>query len=213
MPRINHFYRNISSAKIELVEHISRFKFWYILLGGLALLGVVIGIITGFSIAPDASVSKIPDSIFQNYLQDNTSIFGVFFARIFSIIAMLGIILVTNFRPFLCFLNMIFLIYRGFVVGATLSLLIVLFNVGGILNVVFIVIPCHFTILIGLVIWSVVCMGYNVGSHDYGGCVFSRDFVCTHKQSLCVSLLICFVAVVLEMLLLPWLTSAIIIGS
>lgn len=213
MSKMNVFYRNLSNAKIEIAEHFVHHKWWYILLVIFAVIGLIIGLVTGFTIAPDATVSKIPDSIFLNFLEGNVSIFGVFFSRIFSVMAMFGLIVITNFRPCICFLNLILLIYRGFIVGATLSLLIVLFNVGGILNVVFIVLPCHFTILFGLIAWSAVCMCYNIGSKNYGGCIFSRDFICNHKQSLCVISIICFIAILLESLLLPWLTSAIIIGN
>lgn len=211
--RKSMFYRNFSNAKLEIAEHFCHHKWWYLLVSIFALIGLIIGLVTGFTIAPDATVSKIPDSIYLNYIQGNVSIFGVFFSRIFSVLAVFGLILITNFRPFVCFLNLILLVYRGFVVGATLSLLIVLFNVGGILNVVFIVIPCHFVLLFCVIAWSAVCMCYNIGSKSYGGCVFSRDFMCAHKQSLCVISIICFVAILLESLLLPWLTSAIIIGS
>lgn len=213
MPKKFDFYRNFSTAKIEIAEHFCDLKWWYICLAVFSILGIVIGMITGFTIAPDATVSKIPDSIFLNYIEGNVSIFGVFFSRVFSVLAMLGLIFLANCKPFLCVLNGIFLIYRGFVVGATTSLLIVLFNVGGILNVVFIVIPCHLILLLMLVSWSAVCMSYNFGTKVYGGCVISRDFFCNHKSAICCICSICFGAILIEALLLPWLTSAIIIGD
>lgn len=212
MPKNNSFYRNLSTARIELAEHFSRLKWWYILLAVFCIFGIIIGLITGFTIAPDATVSKIPDSILLKYIEGNVSIFGAFFSRFFSILAMLGIIFLSNCKPFLCIVNCIFLVYRGFVVGATASLLIILFNVGGILNVIFIVIPCHLTILLMLVSWSVICMSYNFATKDYGGCIISRDFFCNYRGTLIINCSVCLVAILLEALLLPWLTSAIIVG-
>lgn len=213
MPKKLSFYRNISTAKIEFAEHFSQYKWWYVLLAVFSVLGLIIGLITGFSIAPDATISKIPDSIFLNFIEGNSSIFGVFFARLFSIIAMFGLIFIFNFKPFLCFLNFIFLIYRGFVLGATISLLIILFNIGGVLNVIFIVIPCHLVMLIALISWSSVCMSFCFSTKMFGGCIISKEFFCNNKSVIFVLAIICFIAVFIEALLLPWLTSTIVIGT
>lgn len=207
------FYRNFSTAKIEIAEHFSELKWWYICIAVFSVLGIIIGVVTGFAIAPDATTSQIPDSIFLNYIEGNVSIFGVFFSRIFGILAVFGLVFLANCKPFLCVFNIIILIYRGFIVGATTSLLIVLFNVGGIINVIFIVIPCHLVLLLMMISWSAICMSYNFNTKTYGGCVISRDFFCNHKGAIFCICAISFVAILIEALLLPWLTAAIIIGD
>ena len=212
MSKFYAFYRNCSAARYELAEHISNYKWWYISLGIAALMGVIIGLITGFTIAPDATIDNIPDSIFISFINKNISVFGVFFARLFSLIAILLIIMIANIRPFMCFLNVLFLVYRGFVVGATSALLIVLFNVGGILNVIFIIIPSHFVILACLISFSAVCMCYNMNSRIYGGSIFSKSFLCENKRYFYILGTILFIAILYESLLIPWLATAIIVS-
>ncbi len=211
MSKFYSFYRNLSTARCELSEHLALYKWWYIWLSVFVLIGFIIGLITGFTIAPDASIDNIPDSVFASFLARDISVFGVFFARVFSVLAILLIILLANIRPFLCFLNVLFLVYRGFIVGATFALLIVLFNVGGILNVIFIIIPSHFTILLCLISCSAVAMSYNLNSRIYGGGVCTKAFFCENKRYFMAIGTILFVAILYESLLIPWLTTAIIV--
>ena len=212
MPKLHLFYRNMMTARYELAEHFACYKWWYLLFAVFSVLGLIIGLITGFKIAPDATVSNIPDSIFLSYIQGNVSAIGVFFSRLFSLAAITLLILISNLKPYLCFINVLYMIYRGFVIGATLALLIVLFNVGGVLNVVFIIIPCHCTTLFCLISFSAICAHYNFENRYFGGCVFSPKFFCEKKIVLCVLGIIIFIALLLEAILLPWLASAIIIG-
>ncbi len=212
MPKIHSFYRNFQTAKYDIAEHFACYKWWYVLVAVFSALGLIVGLITGFKIAPDATISNIPDSIFLSYIQGNVSAIGVFFSRLFSILAIVLLILISNIKPYLCFINLLFMVYRGFVIGATFALLIVLFNVGGIINVIFIVIPCHMTVLFCLTSFSAVCLHYNFENRYFGGCVFSPKFFCEKKAYLCCIGIITFIAILLEALLLPLLASAIIIG-
>ena len=211
MSKFYSFYRNMSVARCELREHLSIFKWWYIWLAIFVIIGFIIGLITGFTIAPDATIDNIPDSILTSFICRDISVFGVFFARIFSMLAIIGIVFLANIRPFLCFLNVIFLVYRGFIVGATFALLIVLFNVSGILNVIFIIIPCHFTILLCLISVSAVMMSYNINSRIYGGGVCTKAFFCEYKRYFMITGTILFAAILYESILLPWLTTAMIV--
>ena len=206
------FYRLIMSAKNCLNEHFCKFKTWYVVLLNVAVVGIIVGLVTGLKIAPDSSISKMPDSILRGYIEGNVSIFGVFFSRFFSLLGIMLLIWATNCKPFLCFVSLLALVYQSFSIGATIAFLITLFNVGGILNVIFIVIPFHLLFLFVLMGWTCVCVGYNFECKNFGGNIFSRDFICNARFTFALFVCLMLLGVFLEALLLPWFASAIIIG-
>ena len=102
--------------------------------------------------------------------------------------------------------------YKGFNLGVTCAFLVILFSLGGVLNVVFVIIPCNLILLFILIGWSSVCLNYNFECRNFGGSILSKEFYCSIKLILYVFLIVLVLVCLLEILLLPWLSTAIIIS-
>lgn len=206
------FYRLWQTTKLCLKDHFCLYKKWYMVFLSLAVVALIIGFIAGIRIATSTDISKISDSILLNYLEGDISIFGVFFSRLFSLIGLFILIWATNCKPFLSFLSVIVIIYKSFTLGSTCSVLIAIFNVSGVINVIFLVFPCQLLFLLLLIGWASVCMSYNFSCKQYGGSIFSQEFFCKERVTFSVFLGILFIVTLIEAILMPWLSAILVIS-
>jgi len=75
------------------------------------------------------------------------------------------------------------------------------------------VLPCYILMLLIISSFGAVCLNYSFTSRSYGGCVFSREFWCTHKKTLFVQAVLMFILLILEIILLPLLAPTLIVQA
>lgn len=187
-------------------------KKWYIICIGLVVLGLICGLVAGIKIAPDVSVDRIPDSFLRRFIQGDISFFGLLFARILVDLGLLGVIYVTNCRPFLCCVSWMLLAYRGFCLGITSTILIAIFRVGGAINVLLVILPSQVLLLCALIIFAVLCISYNFGCKVYNGSIFCAEFFGRGRMIIQLALILVCGSIFVEMLLLSWLSAFLIVG-
>lgn len=206
------FFRFVSSLSFGIKDSFCEHKKWYIVFGILIGLGFVLGLIAGIKIAPDASISKIPDSVLSNFLKGDTSLIGVFFARIFNCLCLFALILLTNFKPFTCVLTFIIIIYKSFCLGTVCAFLIAIYKVGGFINVLFLIFPTQLLLICAMSLFAVVCVDYNFMCRNYGGSIFCADFFVQCKPHIVFAVIITLISILLELILLPWLSTLLIVA-
>lgn len=114
------------------------------------ILGIVCGVFTALKSAAQISKFNINDGALVKFLKGDSSMMVYFSSRFFYYLLILGVIFLLTFVPFLLPLPIIFLIYKSFVLGSNLVVLITMFGVKGIFNVVFVFFPCQLLMLICL---------------------------------------------------------------
>jgi len=206
------FIRSSSLARLSIAEHFSKYKWVYIILGSVCLCGLIIGFIVGFNRAENIKLKDLPDTVLVAFINKDITNASVFFSRFFAFIGILILVWLTNCKPFLCWITFIVLLYRAFIIGINCALLIVLYEVGGIINVIIIFLPCHLFALFALLIWCVVCFYNNLSNKNLGYHILSIDFIVCVRVNIIVVNSIALVAYLLEALLIPCLTSAVFIG-
>ena len=204
------FYRSWSSFCYYLKDDFFENKRWYILVLALIGLGFLIGLIAGIRISPDASISKLPDSALQNYLEGNSGVFGVFCSRLFSILLIFPIILVTNIKPIGSVLTFMLILYKSFGLGTMCAFFIAIFNLGGFVNVIFLLLPTQLLFLSAIGLFAIACVSYNFRCRTYGGSILCKDFFLSSRVMIITALIIALSSVILEILLLPWLCALLI---
>ncbi len=205
--------REIESLKYELKDHFLLYKKWYIFFSILVGLGLAIGIFVGFSMKTNLTLDKIPETLFVNFVEGKVGVANLVFSRIISMLLLVLGVWLSCFRPWLGLFGSIAIVYRSFVVGVTCACLIILYNVVGVLNVLLLVLPCYILFLLVLASFATICISFSFSSRIYGGNVLSVDFLCRNKKALFVLLILMFVCVVLELILLPILSSTLLIQS
>ena len=160
MFRTRRFMRGSGWAKVSIAEHFSKYKWFYVILGAACIAGLVIGFVTGFSRAGDIKFEDLSDTVLVAFINKDASSASVFFSRFFAFLGLIILIWLINCKPFLCWLTFIVLIYRAFLIGVNCAILIVLYHMGGVINVILIFLPIHLITLFALLIWCVVCIIY-----------------------------------------------------
>ena len=206
------FRRNFEVFILELKDHFTYHKKWYLFLGILLILSIIVGIITACAMK-EVSVSKIPDNVYQSYISGKSNIIKLAFGRLFNTLLLVLLILLLCFRREFALLSVGILCYRAFMLGVTITLVIRLFNVAGVLNVLLLIIPCYVLTLFLLVTWAILCIRYSFEAHSFGGGVFSREFWCMHKRTILILGLSILILAVLECLLLPMLSSTFLVSK
>ena len=212
MARGATYYRRLYGVKQSISEHFACYKFFYILLGVCALIGIVVGLITGFRYSADMKLEHLSDALLLKFIERDISIVSLFFTRFFIALGLFVLIWLSNLKPWLCFITPIIIIYRAFLIGLNCAVLIVLFKLGGIINVLVVYIPTQIIMLGCLIIWGSVCMRQNIYSkHTNCPCVSMRFLANTLTVLIfCLSGLL--IACLLEAILLPVLTASFFLG-
>lgn len=211
MPFFVSNFRKIQTFKDCVVEHFCRYKTQYIFLFVVVLSAFLIGLIAGFKKAGDSTLEALPDVVFCKYLQCNITLGQFFLSRFFSFVGMLIFIWLLHFNKWTGLLSITILIYNAFVIGCTSAILISLCRFGGIVNVLLVYLPFHLLTLFCLIVFTAVCINFSFDTCNAGCGKLSMEFFGTIKFVLLTILILQLVGCVLEIILLPWLSSAIII--
>jgi len=211
MSVLNSFNREVEIAKFEIKDHFSFYKKWYVLLGILLLVGAIVGIVVGLSMKTNLTLAKVPEKLFVRFVQGELNVGSLFFMRIFSALGIAIVVWLCCLKSFLCPLGVALLVYRSFMLGVASVMLIALYNITGLINVLLVVVPCYFSLLFFLLTFLIVCINHCKLSKIYGGSVLSREFWCKNKKTLIIIGILSLVCVVLEIILLPILSSTLVI--
>lgn len=206
------FFRFWGNAKMGLRDGFCENKKWFIVCFVLVVAGIICGIGAGVRLASDVSVARIPDSFLRKFLDGDISIWGLLFSRILVNAGFLLVVFVTNCRPIMCFVSFILLTYRAFCLGITCAILITIFKVGGILNVILVILPTQILVLFALIIFVVTCVSYNFSCKVYGGSIFCSEFWLESRNAVYITLTLIGIAIIFETLMLSWLSAFLIVG-
>lgn len=212
MARARNFSRSFGWIRISIGEHFAKYKWFYVILLSVCLVGLVAGFITGFRSAEDLTLVDLPDVTLVAFIKKDIANLSVFFSRIFAFLGLLILIWVSNCKKWLAFITFVVLLYRSFLVGVNCAMLIVLYQMGGIINVILIFFPFHLLALFALVCWSVVCLYGNLAQRSCGYSPLCGEFLKNNKMCLLTAFLIAFIAFFMEALLIPYLTAAVFVG-
>ncbi len=207
----NVWHREADILRFELKEHFATYKKWYVVFGILLLIGLVAGIIVGISMRTNLTITKVPEKTFVNFVTGKSSIVGLFFSRLGSVVLLCVAIWLSCIRPWIGALGIALIVYRSFMLGVTSAMLVLLYNISGAINVLLIVIPCYMSLLCVLASFAIITMRYSASTKVYGGSVLSRDFWCIHKKPFIFLGMVILFTIVLELILLPLLSSTLLV--
>jgi len=198
---------------MSIADHFSKYKWFYLIFGAVCLTGLVAGFIIGFSRAENITLVDLPDTVLIAFINNDATSVSVFFSRFFAFLGLIILVWLTNCKPFLCWIAFFILLYRAFLIGVNCALLIILYQMGGIINVIIIFLPCHLISLFALLVWCAICFYSNLANKCLGYNIISLDFISGKRMEILIVYSLAFIAYLVEALLLPCLTSAVFIGS
>ncbi len=211
MPFFVSNFRKFLIIKDSIAEHFGRYKKQYLVLLILIFSALIVGVIAGIKKAQISNIEGLPDITLLKYLSSNINIGGVFASRFFSTIGLLILVWLLSFNRFTSLFSTLILIYNAYIIGATCAMLLSLFRFAGFINILLVYLPCRLLSLLCLLVFSVVCIRFSFDKCNTAS-VLSFDFYATTRAVLvCVFSLLC-ISCVFELIFLPWVSSAIIVG-
>ncbi|MCL2540688.1 MAG: hypothetical protein FWE53_04680 [Firmicutes bacterium] len=208
MARSAKYYRRFYDLRQIIADHFKLHKSFYIMLTVCCVAGLAIGLVSGFRYSGEIKPDNLADGILVKYIKRDVSILALFFTRILSAAGLFLLIWAVNYRPWLCFFTPLVLIYTAFLAGLNSAVLILLFKLGGVINVVFLYIPCQLLIMAALIIWGVVCLRHSFYARQCGVPVISLPFLKCNLNVLIICGAVLLIAFLFETILTPVLTAS-----
>ena len=152
----NKFGGFSSNLKYKIAEGFNNNKKCCFILFLVALIGILTGVFTAINYCNGQTLINFNDFSLCKYLSGELGTLELFFSRFLSYAIVMAIVLVTSCSVFVVPINFFLLAYRGYLLSLNVSIMIILYGVGGIMTGIFIILPCHLLCL--LLIAAFMCM-------------------------------------------------------
>lgn len=193
-------------------QHFISYKWQYIFLLLLAILGLVFGFVSAASRMENISLSDLPDTTIVSFINKTISPFSFFFSRFFGVLGLIVLIYACGVASFLCFIPVLVVVYNSILLAINCSILINLYKLGGIIDVVFVFFPIHFVLLCVFIVWAAVCIKQSFECKKTGVGVFSSVFLSQHRACIMCCFALSILAIILETIVMHCVSSVIFIG-
>lgn len=207
----SNFNRNAYRFKNKLSLYFTQYKFSILICSLLALLGCSLGIYTAIKYSGEIELSNLADSNLVDFLKGDKGTMGLFFPYLFSFSLYCCVIIFLNFKPVLSVFTYFALIVRGYLIGFDITVLIVLYGFAGIINVVFIILPCDLMVLCSLIIIAAIALKRNRNIKNFGPSCNCNSNSINFKKAYCFFIVIGILILLLKCLLLPLIRVTIIV--
>jgi len=205
------FGRNFYYIKQSIVLHIKAHSFLYVLSLVFFLFGFITGIFSAMKYASIVAFEDISDGVLLNFLTHATSIFGLFFSRLMGYLFLLILLYTSISIVWLAPFVYLILIYKSFLIAVTISFIIVLCGLGGVLLTLFVLIPVAIITSIAFIILITSCISRTFMCKKYGGFYYCNEAPHFLFNILVICAILLFIACVWELIFLPIFSATIII--
>jgi hypothetical protein len=205
------WFRKLYFIKQKIAVHFQMHKTLYIIGLICFLLGFITGIFSGIKYADVVAYEHISDTTLVNYLSHNASIVGLFFSRFIAYFFLLILLFFLHGIVWLAPLGFLFLVYKSFLYGVTITFFIILCGLGGVLLTLFVLLPVCILVTTAFLVLVTTCVSRSVLCKKYGGAYICNDAPNFLIGTLYVAVILLLLACFLEFLILPIISTTIII--
>lgn len=196
----------LNEIKRKVLDCFKVNKVYFIFLISFFLLGVIIGLISVFTYFKILDINNLTDSCLLNYLKDKIGLFSFLIRRFFHIFLIFISIFIISFNKFTCFLNSVILLYLGYILIFNLSVIIICFGFFGVIYSLISILIIGLALNLLLIITMMICRDCCLCNFGFlNGC---KDNFILFLILLALILVLC----ILEILLLPFLSSTFIVN-
>lgn len=201
----------LNRAKSKLREFFSLYKYYFLVLFLVVLLGFLTGIFTVNRYSGNIDVDNMVDKTLAGFIQGDTSNWSVFFNNLLYGSLCICVIVFFNFKPFMSIFTIFILLYRSYVMAFMFMSFIILYSFAGAMNAILIIFPCDLMCLIIMCLFASLAIKKNFIIKKYGrspkNCYCNIDYTKTY-----IILWIAFLCILLiKALMLPVIRFTIIL--
>lgn len=186
-----------------IFENVKINKFLLIMISIITFIAFLTGIIVGAK-----THSNIIDSDNFGVVDITTGgLTSTFFTRLLSMFFIMLILLGCSFTIYLLPIGIIFIVYRGYLLGLNICLMIVKFGFSGTLISIIVAFPCQLIALAIMILFFVIMYKTNKDYRCWGGCRTSHQ----RLKIVLTTILSLFIICILEALLLALFSAKVIL--
>lgn len=186
-----------------IFENVKINKFLLIIISIITFIAFLTGIIVGAK-----THSNIIDSDNFGVVDITTGgLTSTFFTRLLSMFFIMLILLGCSFTIYLLPIGIIFIVYRGYLLGLNICLMIVKFGFSGTLISIIVAFPCQLIALAIMILFFVIMYKTNKDYRCWGGCRTSHQ----RLKIVLTTILSLFIICILEALLLALFSAKVIL--
>ena len=186
-----------------IFENVKINKFLLIIISIITFIAFLTGIIVGAK-----THSNIIDSDNFGVVDITTGgLTSTFFTRLLSMLFIMLILLGCSFTIYLLPIGIIFIVYRGYLLGLNICLMIVKFGFSGTLISIIVAFPCQLIALAIMILFFVIMYKTNKDYRCWGGCRTSHQ----RLKIVLTTILSLFIICILEALLLALFSAKVIL--
>ena len=209
--RNKNIIRNLSPFLYSIKDHFRCYKKYYIVFSIIIAIGIITGAMTAFKYVGELEISHLNDKILVEFLRGNIGWFRLFLDRVVVVAFTCVLLFLFNLKKWLSPLGVLLLLYKAYVVGLNSAILIMIFNVSGIINVFIVLLPCNIIILFAFMGLCAVLTSYCFRMARYGDSVLSSQFWACNGKTVCVFFCLMLLGIILELIFLPAFCSAFLV--
>lgn len=168
--RNGKFGVSTSGLKYSFSEGFRNNKKTCFLLIIVAFIGILTGVFTAINYCNGATLINFNDFSLCRYLSGELGTLELFFSRFLSYTGVILIVSISSFTVFLIPINFFLIGYRGYLLSLNVSIMVILYGVGGIMTGLLIILPCQLLQLVVIAIY--ICLANNkaITKKRYGTC-------------------------------------------
>ena len=156
----------------SFLELVKDCKLRLIIISSLCLILILTGLIVAIKTSSNYNIN---DNFGVVNISSNEISNSTFFLRLLSLLFIFAILLGCSFFKYLSPIALIFLLYRSYLLGLNLTLMVVLYGISGVVISIIIVLPCQLLMLASLILFYCILAKTNSDLKRYGGCKYPRQ--------------------------------------
>lgn len=168
--RNDKFALSTNGIKYSLAEGFKSNKKTCFLLIILSFVGILTGVFTAINYCNGETLINFNDFSLCQYLNGELGTLELFFSRFLSYSIVILIVSFSSLSIFLIPINFFLIAYRGYLLSLNVSIMVILYGIGGILTGLLIILPCQLLSLIVIGMYICASNSKAISKKKYGTC-------------------------------------------
>lgn len=158
----------VNGLRFSCVKSFKESRFKIIISLSLIFIAFLTGVFVAIKLKKVADITAVSDYCLANFSNGILGSMSVFMSRLTSLVFIVGLLSLCSFTIFLIPVAEVILIYRAYLLGVNLLLMIMLHGISGIITAVIVVLPCQICMLVTLTIYYIVFLKINKNRKNFG---------------------------------------------
>ncbi|MGI5841903.1 MAG: hypothetical protein ACOX6H_01245 [Christensenellales bacterium] len=162
------YYGKASSLKFSLLSFVRKNKLKLIILAAISVLALVTGVFSAIKYLNGETAIIFSDFGLKELASGNSGTSAMFFQRLWSILAVLTLLMLLSLHAVLFGIGTIVVVYRSFLLGLNVTFIIILYGFSGIITGILIIFPFQLLMLCLMIEFFVLARDRCVTKSKYG---------------------------------------------